>query len=206
MGDQDVKKDQQSGEEKAPKIEEALEALVSEVESLKEKVEDRAGSEALTIEELQALLENMEQGTEEIEKQEEKETDNKGLAELQALKKQVEAQITYLQQELLKMRVIQEVEACRKKYSDFDNYEKEMLELSAAYPNASVEDLYLLAKAKFGDKDQKQIDKKGKTLSLGDLRKMMSEKPTQGPDNSQPRRPLTLAEAAELAAKEVFKE
>jgi len=184
-----------------------LEVLVDKVESLSSKIEDlqAKGSEGeyLSLDDLQDLLSSVEDTKEEAEKVGEDET----VRQLKALKAQLEQEIVNLKQQVLEMRILQEVEKCRAKYKDFDEYQKEMLELSGVYPNASVEDLYLLAKAKYGEKKSNNKVKERKEVSLDELRRMLKgEKPTGAVSTgNKAKTALSLAEAAAIAAEEIFK-
>ena len=210
MGTEETKvegKETQAQEESKDQVN-PLEVLVDKVETLNSKIEDiqskAAGDgEYLTLDDLQSLLGSVEDTQEEAEKAGEDEA----VKQLKTLKAQLEQEIVNLRQQILEMRVLQEVERCRAKYSDFDNYQKEMLELSGIYPNASVEDLYLLAKAKYGEKKpNKEVEGK-KEVSLDELRRMLKgEKPTGAASTGKARKgPLSLAEAAAMAAEEILK-
>jgi hypothetical protein len=67
-----------------------------------------------------------------------------------------------------KDEVVSQVEQCRKKYRDFDQYGQEIYGLSQQNPGLSVEELYLVARTRKGGPALKD-------------RRMESERPDSGP-------------------------
>lgn len=65
-----------------------------------------------------------------------------------------------IQQSVETLRVQREVDKCMTKYTDFADYEKEILKIAVANPTLSIEGAYKLAKAEVGEKKPK-IDEKG---------------------------------------------
>lgn len=92
---------------------------------------------------------------------------------------------SYIQPLLIKMeqmRVQEEIRECRQKYDDFDDHKEEILKIALQHPSLTLEQAYLLAKAKSPQKSTKsepKEQKEQKVVSIEDLKKAHSLKQSQ---------------------------
>ena len=115
------------------------------------------------------------------------------------------------------LRVREELKEAKNKYSDFDEYKNETHKIASANPSLSIEDSYLMAKAKAGKLVAKPEEKvPSKVVDLEDAKKAKEApkvpqgatgtKPVQTPASVEQTNPKNLDEAVQLAFKKVFKE
>ena len=85
---------------------------------------------------------------------------------LAGLKGDLETVKSYIQDQE-KAVVNKEIAQAREAHSDWDNYRKEMLGLHQTHPSLGAEDLYVLAKAKTGDKVSPKVETEKPAASAG---------------------------------------